>query len=111
MSQSRKYEQIQQGRGQQTAQNRHRHGAFDLLARAIHTDRQRRKSERGDRRRHENGDQALIRAADHHGETPRRALHFDQMLVMGELQDRVARADPEYGHQARPPFPTKSRCR
>jgi len=57
------------------------------------------KTEGRHRSGHENWNQALIGAAQHRLHIPRSAFGVDQMLVVRELQDGIARADSEHRHQ------------
>jgi hypothetical protein len=85
MGKRREDQQVQHGRGQQSAQHSHRHGTFDLLARTIHAHRERCETERGYRGGHENRNQALVGASNDHVETPDSPFDFDQVLIVGKL--------------------------
>ena len=61
--------------------------------------RQRHQAQRRHRRRHQDGNQPFLRAAQDGLRLPGRAFDFHQMLVMRQKQDGVAGADAEHRDQ------------
>src|SRR5436309_1405310 len=99
-SQRGQYEQVQDGGGEQAAEDYDGHWAFDFAASFAGPDGQRQQAERGDEGGHQDGEQALGSAADGGVESPGHAFGAHEVIEVGDHHDRVARADAEEGDEA-----------
>ena len=97
--QHRQHEQVQCGAGEESTENHDGHRAFDFATGTFAAERQRQQAERGDERGHEDGHESLARAAQRRCEIPRAAFHADQLVVVRDEHDAVARREAEEGDE------------
>ena len=91
----RQDEDVEDGRGDEAAEDHDRHRSLDLTTGLAAADGDRQEAEAGDQRGREDRYQALGRAAQRRLAPPRHALGGDEVLEVGDHHDRVAHRDAE----------------
>src|SRR5262249_9383248 len=89
------HKQVQRHRAQQAAEDTDRHATLDLASGIAHADCKRQHAEAGDDRGHENRTKPIRGSSDCSIQPPGHVLNFDEMLVVGDHENRITECDAE----------------
>src|SRR5262245_51867387 len=94
------HKQVQRHRAQQASEDNDRHGTLDLASGIAHADCERQHAEGGHDRGHENRTKPICGSSDCSIQPPGHVLNFDEMLVVGDHENRITECDAEESDEA-----------
>ena len=94
------HQKVEQGRGNQSAQNNNSHGQFDLVAGNIAGPNQRHQGQPGSSGRHQDGRQALLGAPQDQLPPKGHTFLCFEVLEVVDHHDPVAGGNPQNGQEA-----------